>query len=81
MSATTGVILRRGVDLAPRDHEILLVLAATILVNGDAEAELGQPARHQRRARDARAAGGQLLPRVYQTRGMSRQRTRCMYSL
>jgi MFS family permease len=31
-------IFRRGVDLARRDHEILLVFAATILVNGAAEA-------------------------------------------
>jgi MFS family permease len=31
-------IFRRGVDLARRDHEILLVFAATLLVNGAAEA-------------------------------------------
>ncbi len=31
-------IFRRGVDLARRDHEILLVFAATILVNSGAEA-------------------------------------------
>ncbi len=30
-------IFRRGVDLARRDHEILLVFAATLLVNGAAE--------------------------------------------
>jgi MFS family permease len=31
-------IFRRGVELARRDHEILLILAATLLVNGAAEA-------------------------------------------
>jgi predicted MFS family arabinose efflux permease len=31
-------IFRRGIDLARRDHEILLVFAATILINGAAEA-------------------------------------------
>ena len=34
----SAAILRRGVVLARRDHEILLVLAATFLVNGAAEA-------------------------------------------
>jgi len=34
----SAVILRRGVALARRDHEILLVLAATVLINGAAEA-------------------------------------------
>lgn len=48
-------IFRRGVDLARRDHQILLVFAATVLVNGAAEGfgrlfakelvELGLPAR------------------------------------
>jgi hypothetical protein len=31
-------IFRRGIDLARRDHEILLVFAATLLVNGASEA-------------------------------------------
>lgn len=34
----SAAILRRGVALARRDHEILLVLAATFLINGAAEA-------------------------------------------
>lgn len=34
----SATILRRGVGLARRDHQIMLVLAATVLVNGAAEA-------------------------------------------
>ena len=34
----SAAILRRGIALARRDHEILLVLAATFLINGAAEA-------------------------------------------